>query len=94
MTAKQLVEGHEKAWKQIYGWTAMAKRLWNARNFQPLAISANIGYRFYAHNLDKFYNCDWQLDPLLPDFLPDIGTRQDKIAGVSTTETKNKAICG
>lgn len=94
MTAKQLVEGHEKAWKQIYSWTAMAKRLWNARNFQPLAISANIGYRFYAHNLDKFYNCDWQIDPLLPDFLPDIGTRQDKVAGVSTTETKNKAICG
>ena len=20
-----------------------------------------VGYRFYAHNLDRFYNCDWQL---------------------------------
>ena len=24
-------------------------------------LSANLGYRFYAHNLHRFYNCDWVL---------------------------------
>ncbi|MCI5223236.1 MAG: radical SAM protein, partial [Candidatus Electrothrix sp. AR4] len=67
MRVSQLAEGHERAWKQVYGWKAMAQRLWNARNFQPLGISANIGYRFYAHNLDRFYTCDWQINPVLPE---------------------------
>ncbi len=29
--------------------------------FQPLALTANIGYRYYAHNLHRFYNCDWPI---------------------------------
>jgi hypothetical protein len=24
-------------------------------------IGTNLGYRFYAHNLHRFYNCDWIL---------------------------------
>jgi len=26
-----------------------------------ISVAANLGYRFYANNLDKFYTCDWQL---------------------------------
>ena len=48
----------------MYRWGAIARRLWHARNFQPLALSANIGYRFYAHNLHKFYTCDWPVQTL------------------------------
>lgn len=33
-----------------------------ARNFQSLALTANLGYRFYAHNLHKFYTCDWPIE--------------------------------
>jgi hypothetical protein len=22
-------------------------------------IGTNLGYRFYAHNLSRYYNCDW-----------------------------------
>jgi hypothetical protein len=22
-------------------------------------LGANLAYRFYAHNLHRFYNCDW-----------------------------------
>jgi hypothetical protein len=22
-------------------------------------VGTNLGYRFYAHNLSRFYNCDW-----------------------------------
>ena len=64
MSVAQLAQGHEQAWKSVYAWSAIARRLWNARNFQPLALSVNLGYRFYAHNLHRFYNCDWQVDTL------------------------------
>lgn len=67
MSVEELTKGHERAWKEVYGWTAMARRLWNARNFQPIGISANIGYRFYAYNLDKYYTCDWQINSVAPD---------------------------
>lgn len=72
MSVQQLATGHERAWKQVYRWHAIGQRLWRARNFQPLALSANIGYRFYAHNLHKFYTCDWPVQTLPP--LPTLPT--------------------
>ena len=60
-------QGHERAWKAVYTWYAMTRRLWQARNFSPLAISANLGYRFYAHNLQRFYTCDLPIAPVLPN---------------------------
>lgn len=66
MSVEALIEGHERVWKSVYKWTSIAKRLWIARNYQPLALSVNIGYRFYAHNLHKYYCCDWQVDALMP----------------------------
>ena len=24
-----------------------------------MGLIANMGYRFYAHNLHRFYHCDW-----------------------------------
>jgi radical SAM superfamily enzyme YgiQ (UPF0313 family) len=66
MSVAELAQGHEYAWKKVYRWSSIAKRLWSARNFQPLALSANLGYRFYAHHLHQFYNCDWQVDTLFP----------------------------
>ena len=62
MTVQELEEGHERAWKKIYQYNNIVRRLWNAKNFQPLAITANLGYRFYAHNLHKFYTCDWPIE--------------------------------
>jgi radical SAM superfamily enzyme YgiQ (UPF0313 family) len=66
MTALQLAEGHEKAWKKVYRWRSIGKRLWKARNSSFLAVSANLGYRYYAHNLHRYYNCDWPIEPILP----------------------------
>jgi radical SAM superfamily enzyme YgiQ (UPF0313 family) len=71
MTVDDLRTGHERAWKKVYRWTAITKRLWRAGNFQPLAISVNLGYRFYAHNLHRYYNCDWQLNPVMPNLFSD-----------------------
>jgi radical SAM superfamily enzyme YgiQ (UPF0313 family) len=64
MTVQQLGEGHERAWKQVYRWPAIARRLWAARNFQPIVLTANIGYRFYAHHLHAFYTCDYPIQTL------------------------------
>ena len=61
MSARQLAEGHERAWKKVYGYASITRRLWRARNFRPLALTANLGYRFYAHHLREFYTCDWPI---------------------------------
>jgi radical SAM superfamily enzyme YgiQ (UPF0313 family) len=61
MSATQLAQGHEWAWQRVYRYSAIARRLWRAGNFQPLALTANLGYRFYAHHLQRFYTCDWPL---------------------------------
>ena len=37
------------------------RRLHQVRPFValPLRVATNLGYRFYAHHLSRFYNCDW-----------------------------------
>lgn len=82
MSVQELAEGHERAWKRVYQWSSIAKRLWVAKNFQPLALTANMGYRFYAHNLHRFYTCDWPIQTL-----------PARPADVKVTPT-NKAVCG
>jgi radical SAM superfamily enzyme YgiQ (UPF0313 family) len=64
MTPQQLAAGHERAWKKVYRYNAIARRLWKARAFEPLGLAANLGYRFYAHHLQRFYNCDWHLSAM------------------------------
>lgn len=62
MSVRELELGHERAWKKVYRYGSIAKRLWNAKNFKPLALTANLGYRFYAHHLHQFYTCDWPIE--------------------------------
>lgn len=85
MSVKELAEGHERAWKKVYRWSSIAKRLWVARNFQPLAITANLGYRFYAHNLHRFYTCDWPIQSLPP---------RTRISPVVRPSSDQRAVCG
>lgn len=81
MTPLELATGHERAWKKAYRYGSIARRLWKARAYEPLAVAANLGYRFYAHNLHRFYTCDWHLAAApLPSLAP--------------IETKRKAVCG
>lgn len=61
MTPEQLLRGTESAWKMTYSWSGIVRRLAGARLQLPVAIPANIGYRFYAHNLHRYYTCDWHL---------------------------------
>lgn len=64
MTPQQLYDGHEKAWKYTYSYSAMATRYLKSRIQTPVWWVANMGYRFYSHHLKDFYNCDWIMDQL------------------------------
>jgi radical SAM superfamily enzyme YgiQ (UPF0313 family) len=59
MSPADLLQGAEWAWKQTYSYRSIAKRLLGARIQLPLSLGANLGYRFYAHHLHNYYNCDW-----------------------------------
>jgi radical SAM superfamily enzyme YgiQ (UPF0313 family) len=63
MSADELLQNTRRAWKETYSYASMWKRLAGSRTQLPIAISANLGYRFYAYHLDSFCNCDWQLAP-------------------------------
>ncbi|MCU7805938.1 MAG: B12-binding domain-containing radical SAM protein [Candidatus Thiodiazotropha sp. (ex Lucinoma borealis)] len=91
MTMQALAEGHEKAWKASYRWSHIARRLWRAGNMKPLALSANIGYRFYAHNLHRFYTCDIPMQTLLPT--PGSLWQRNTVS-LTTEQSKNRNVCG
>ena len=59
MTPAELYAGHEQAWKHAYSAGSMARRFLGSRIQAPTWWLANLGYRFYAHHLHDFYNCDW-----------------------------------
>ncbi len=66
MTPAELYAGHEQAWKHTYSVGSIARRLVGSRIQVPIWLVANLGYRFYAHHLRDFYNCDWFIGQLQP----------------------------
>ncbi len=61
MSEEELQLGTQAAWKHAYSWGGMARRLLKTASPWPVAIGANLGYRFYGRRLHKFYNCDWPI---------------------------------
>jgi len=59
LTVNELQAGTEAAWKYAYSLKSMARRLPHSPLSLPVRLGANFGYRFYAHRLKRFYNCDW-----------------------------------
>jgi len=59
LTVKELQMGIETAWKHAYSVKSMARRMIKSPAPWPVRLGTNLGYRFYAHNLHRFYNCDW-----------------------------------
>ena len=59
MSVEELQLGIEMAWKHAYSVPNIWRRI--AGSPAPLLtrITTNLGYRFYANNLSRFYNCDW-----------------------------------
>ena len=56
---RELQAGHERAWREVYSYSSIIRRLGAARTQIPIAIMANLGYRYYAHHLETHYTCDW-----------------------------------
>lgn len=65
-TVQELQEGHEAAWRHAYRYGSIARRLARSRIQLPVVLAANLGYRFYARNLHRYYTCDWFVGQSLP----------------------------
>jgi radical SAM superfamily enzyme YgiQ (UPF0313 family) len=61
LTIEELQLGTEAAWKYAYSFRSIARRLAHSPAPWPVRLGTNLGYRFYAHNLSRFYNCDWMI---------------------------------
>ena len=57
MSVQELQQGHEAAWKKTYRYSAIFRRLHKAGHLSLFAVAANLGYRYYAHRLHRFYVC-------------------------------------
>jgi radical SAM superfamily enzyme YgiQ (UPF0313 family) len=68
MTPEQLLEGTRAAWRHTYRWSNVARRCAWPRIDLGVFLLTNLGYRFYARHLDRFYTCDW----IIPSFRPEI----------------------
>lgn len=67
MSVRELQRGTEAAWKHAYSWGNVARRMRYTAAPWPVAAMTNLGYRYYAHRLHRFYTCDWVLNPVRPD---------------------------
>lgn len=59
MTVEELQLGIESAWKHAYSYRSIWRRVRASPAPWPVRLGTNLGYRFYANNLSRFYNCDW-----------------------------------
>jgi radical SAM superfamily enzyme YgiQ (UPF0313 family) len=59
MSVDELQWGTEAAWKHAYSLRSIARRIRRSPAPWPVRLGTNLGYRFYAHRLNQFYNCDW-----------------------------------
>ncbi len=59
MSVRELEQGTEAAWKHAYSFRSIMARLRHSPAPWAVRLATNFGYRFYAHHLSRFYNCDW-----------------------------------
>lgn len=59
LTVAELQAGTEVAWKHAYSFRSIARRIVQSPASWPVRLGTNLGYRFYANKLARFYNCDW-----------------------------------
>jgi radical SAM superfamily enzyme YgiQ (UPF0313 family) len=58
VTAEQLLRGTRQAWQCTYRWSNIIRRLRHTAAPPLVALGTNLGYRFYANHLDRYYTCD------------------------------------
>jgi len=71
LSVQELQAGTEAAWKHAYRFRSIARRIRHSPAPWPVKLGTNLGYRFYAHHLSRFYNCDWIIGraPARPEIL-------------------------
>ena len=62
MSGAELQDGVALAWRHAYSAKSIARRLRSTPASPWVAVASNLGYRHYAHNLKRFYNCDWIIE--------------------------------
>jgi radical SAM superfamily enzyme YgiQ (UPF0313 family) len=70
MSVEELQRGIETAWRFAYSARSIARRILASPSPWPVRIGTNLAYRFYAHNLHRFYNCDWVIGGRAPQEQP------------------------
>ena len=75
MSVQELQLGVETAWKHAYSWRSIVRRIRRSPAPWPVRLGTNLGYRFYAHHLSQFYNCDWIIGRAT-SVRPDVATQQ------------------
>ena len=70
LSITELQQGAELAWKHAYSLRSIARRITYSPAPWPVKLGTNLGYRFYAHHLSRFYNCDWIIGPATNRPLP------------------------
>jgi len=63
MSVEELALGVETAWKHAYSYSSIWRRIRASPAPWTVSVATNLGYRFYANNLSRFYNCDWIIGP-------------------------------
>lgn len=62
MSVNELQDGIEHAWRYAYSTRSIVRRLHASPASPWVAVASNLGYRHYAYNLRRFYNCDWIIE--------------------------------
>ncbi len=84
MSVDELQRGNETAWKHAYSWRNIARRLRHTAAPWHVGLLTNVGYRHYANRLDKFYTCDWMLNPVWPS--PKLQNRAELVSAETNRE--------
>ena len=61
LSPAELQSGTERAWRLAYSARSIWRRLRRSPAPLRVALAANLGYRYYARRLKRFYTCDWML---------------------------------
>jgi radical SAM superfamily enzyme YgiQ (UPF0313 family) len=80
MSVEELTNGIELAWKHAYSYTSIWRRIRASPAPWPVRLGTNLGYRFYANNLSRFYNCDW----IIGRVPRNIGAPDESVAGIAS----------
>jgi radical SAM superfamily enzyme YgiQ (UPF0313 family) len=59
ISVRELEQGTEIAWKHAYSVRSIMRRIRHSPAPWSVRLATNLGYRFYANHLSRFYNCDW-----------------------------------